>query len=93
MATRERDEGSAPRREPEREDVGDLASARQQEIGPGGGPPDDAERQRRGSTPDEDVMERTMREGSPPLSQPRGTGEAGELGEPDSGVKDDGEVD
>lgn len=90
MATRDREDRNAPRGEPERGDAGGEVSARQQEIGPGGGPPDDRERQSRGSTPTEDVMERTLREGAP-QSRPGGTGEAGELREPDSGMPDTAE--
>jgi hypothetical protein len=44
-------------------------------IGPSGGPPDDAERQWRGSTPTEDVVERVMEEGAPerpPTIEPAG---------------------
>jgi hypothetical protein len=70
-----------------RDDVGGEATARQQEIGPSGGPPDDRERQRRGATPTEDVMDEKLREGAP-RSRPEGTGDQGELGEPDAGVGD-----
>lgn len=70
-----------------RHDVGEAASGRQQEIGPSGGPPDDRERQGRGATPTEDVMEEKLREGAP-RPKPEGTGAAGEQGEPDSGIGD-----
>jgi hypothetical protein len=58
---------------------------RRAEIGPGGGPPDDRERQRRGATPTEDVMDEALREGAPE-PRPPGTGEQGELREPDVGA-------
>jgi hypothetical protein len=70
-----------------REEVNGDASARQQEIGPSGGPPDDRDRQWRGSTPTEGVMEEKLRQGAP-QPRPEGTGEKGEVGEPDSGVAD-----
>jgi hypothetical protein len=67
------------------EDVGADASGRQQEIGPSGGPPSDADRQWRGATPTEDVMDRVLRERKPGERTP-------EKGEPDSGVGDPGDL-
>ncbi|HYG69958.1 MAG TPA: hypothetical protein VD838_19935 [Anaeromyxobacteraceae bacterium] len=37
----------------------------EQQIGPSGGPPDDRERQWRGSTPSEDVLEQWIESGEP----------------------------
>lgn len=54
MATERKDPGAGPENE--------------QQIGPSGGPPDDRERQWRGSTPTEDVLEQWIERGDPKTS-------------------------
>ncbi|BDG04972.1 hypothetical protein [Anaeromyxobacter oryzae] len=91
MDPREKDGGGSRRkaeqaeRRPVAKDPGPDANARQQ-GGPSGGPPSDEQRPSRGASAADDVVERVLKDRQPGEKTP-------ELGEPDSGVADAGELD